>query len=117
MKIVLVTILTLFTLNGLVSAQSGITEFVPFRNFIDQTTTADAADYLARLGSRVKDAAAFEEMRQHILTLYQDVDVYHSFLLDSSHFDCVRIEQQPAVRLYGLQTIASPPPQSAVRVV
>jgi neprosin-like protein len=111
-KIALGTTLVLFMLNGLVSGQSGPTEFVPFRNFIDQTTTADASDYLARPDSKVKDAAAFEEMRQHILNMYQDVDVSHSFVLDSSHYDCVPITQQPAVRKYGIRKIASPPPDS-----
>jgi hypothetical protein len=111
-KIVFGTILALFTLNGLVSAQSGPTEFVPFRNFIDQTATAEAGSHLARPASKVKDAAAFEEMRQHILTMYQGVEVNHSFVLDSSYYDCVPVEQQPAVRTYGLKKIASPPPQS-----
>jgi hypothetical protein len=111
-RIALGTTLALFMLSGLVSAQSGPAEFVPFRNFIDQTVTADAGDYLARPASKVKDAAAFEEMRQHILNMYQDVEVNHSFVLDSAHYDCVPIEQQPAVRKYGIKKIATPPPQS-----
>ena len=111
-KIALGTTLALFLLNGLVSAQSGPTEFVPFRNFIDQTTTVNAADYLGQPASKVKDAGAFEEMRQHILNMYHGVEVNHSFVLDSAHYDCVPIEQQPAVRKYGIKKIASPPPQS-----
>jgi neprosin-like protein len=109
-------VLVLFMLNALISAQSRPTpkEFVSFRDFIDRTTTADSSEYLARSASRVKDAAAFEEMRQHILTMYQGVEVYHSFVLDSSHYDCVPIEQQPAVRKYGIKKIASPPPQSTL---
>lgn len=109
-KIAYSAILALFMMNGLVSAQSGPTEFVPFRNFIDQTTTADASDYLARADSQVKDAVAFEEMRQHILNMYRDVDVNHSFVLDSSHYDCVPVMQQPAVRKYGIKKLATPPP-------
>jgi len=61
--------LALFLLNGLASAQSAHAEFVPFRNLIDQTATANADDYLSRPDSKVKDAAAFEEMRKHILSL------------------------------------------------
>jgi neprosin-like protein len=113
-KIAFGTTLTLLMLNGLVRAQSGPAEFVPFRNFIDQTVTAGAGDYLARPASKLKDAAAFEEMRQHILNMYQGVEVNHSFVLDSSHYDCVPIEQQPAVRRYGLTKIASPPPDSTL---
>jgi len=109
-KIAYTATLALFMLNGLVSAQSAPAEFVPFRNFMDQTITANADDYLSRPDSKVKDAAAFEEMRQHILHMYQDVDVNHSFVLDSAHYDCVPIMQQPAVRKYGLKKIATPPP-------
>jgi hypothetical protein len=114
-RIVFATLLALFMLNGLVSAQSAPVDFVPFRNFIDQTATASAGDYLNRPGSRVKDAAAFEQMRQHILNLYQGIEVQHSFILDSSHYDCVSINQQPAVRKYGLKNIATPPPLSMIK--
>src|ERR1700674_2303964 len=52
-------------------------------------------------------------MRRHILTMYQGVEVNHSFMLGSQHFDCVPIDQQPTVRLLGLK-VASPPPDSAL---
>jgi hypothetical protein len=58
----------------------------------------------------VRDAAAFEEMRQYILAMYQGVNVTHSFILGTHHVDCVPIEQQPSVRLLGLKEIATPPP-------
>ncbi|MGA7632123.1 MAG: neprosin family prolyl endopeptidase [Terriglobales bacterium] len=111
-KLALGTTLTLLMLNGVVSAQSAPAKFVPFQNFIDQTTTADASDYLSRPASKVKDAGAFEEMRQHILNTYQDVEVNHSFVLDSAHYDCVPTMQQPAVRKYGITKVATPPPAS-----
>jgi hypothetical protein len=114
-QVAFATLLTLFMLNGLVSAESGPKQFVPFRSFMDQTLTADSADYVAEPGNNVKDGAAFEEMRQHILNLYQGVDVYHSFVLGSSYYDCVRIDQQPAFRKYGLKQTATPPPQSLLR--
>jgi hypothetical protein len=38
--------------------------------------------------------------------------VNHSFVLDSAHYDCLPIMQQPAVRKYGLKQIASPPAES-----
>jgi len=87
-------------------------EFVPFKSFIDSTRAANVSSHMMRQESRVKDSAAFEEMRQHILTMYRGVEVKHSFVRDSSHFDCVPIEQQPAVRILGLQNIAAAPPQS-----
>ena len=99
-------------LSGRLSAQSGVTEFVSFRDFINRTTTANPNEYVARPDSRLRDAAAFEEMRQHILAMYGGVEVSHSFVLDSSHFDCIPIDQQPAFRIRGIKSIASPPPQS-----
>jgi Neprosin len=113
-KIALGTTLALFMFNGFAGAQSGPAEFVPFRSFIDQTTTANASNFLGQPSSKVKDAAAFEQMRQHILNMYQGVDVIHSFVRDSSHYDCVPIMQQPAVRKYGIKQIATPPPQSSL---
>jgi hypothetical protein len=84
-QLIVATLLILFMLNGLASAEP--VKFVPFREFIDKTTTATVGDYLSLPGSAVKDAAAFEEMRQHILNMYQDVDVNHSFVLNSAHYD------------------------------
>jgi hypothetical protein len=91
--------------------QSRVREFVPFKSFLE---TAHAADSMAfrQSGSRVKDAAAFEEMRQHLIATYRGVEVKHSYVQHSSHFDCVPTEQQPTVRAFGLKSIASAPPQS-----
>ena len=91
--------------------QSSVTEFIPFKNFLENAKAADSVDFI-RAGSRVKDAAAFEEMRQHIFTMYSGIEVKHSFVLYSDHFDCVPIMQQPTVRILGLKSIATAPPQS-----
>jgi len=108
------TILALFLLNGLMSAQPAPTEFVSFGSFIDQTKTANAGDFMGRADSHVRDAEAFEEMRQHILKMYDGVEVEHSFMMGNNYYDCVPVEQQPAVRLHGLK-VATPPPQSLLR--
>jgi hypothetical protein len=113
-KVALGTALALFMLGGLAGAQSTSVEFVPFGSFIDQTAKADANDYMARPASKVQDAASFEEMRQHILNMYEGVDVNHSFVLGSAHYDCIPAMQQPAVRKYGLTTIAAPPTTAAL---
>src|SRR5438067_2139460 len=99
----------LVTLGGPVSAQSGPKGFVPFGDFRQSVPAVDSGQYLTRPTSRVKTAESFEQMRQHILSLYQGVEVSHSFLLDSQHFDCVPVAQQPSVRLLGLKGIAPPP--------
>lgn len=83
---------------------------ISFQNFIANTYSAGAADYMARPDSHVRDAISFEEMRQHVLALYDGVEVRHSFLLGGHAFDCIPIEQQASFRRYGQDKIASPPP-------
>jgi hypothetical protein len=94
-------------------AQSNENGFVPFKSFLENTKTVQMHD-LARFESQVKDATSFLEMRQHILTMYRGVEVAHSFVLSSSHFDCIPIGQQPTVTALGLKTIAPAPPQSVL---
>jgi hypothetical protein len=98
---------------GALEAQQTPSAFVPFDDFMWSTQSARFEDYSGRAESRVQEASAFEEMRQHILAMYQGVQVTHSFVLDSSHFDCIPVGQQPALRLLGLQSIALPPETSA----
>ena len=107
-------ILGLMMLSASLSAQSELKEFESHRDFMNRTVTADSSEYLARPGNRVHDSAAFEEMRQHILAMYRGVEITHSFVLDSAHYDCIPVDQQPALRNHGIKTIASPPPQSAL---
>jgi Neprosin len=103
----------LFLTSGIVSAQATHASFVPFNDFVENTRAANPNEFLsqatANVNVRVKDAQSFEEMRQHILGLYEGVNVSHSFVLDGDHFDCVPVEQQPGVRMQGLKRIATPP--------
>jgi hypothetical protein len=91
-------------------AQLESAKFVPHSDFIKNTQTAQYSDFSARPESKVKDEAAFEEMRQSILDRYQEVEVTHSFVIGQQHYDCVPVERQPAVRNYNLMNIATPPP-------
>jgi len=109
-RLTLGLILALLVPAGLLQAQSTATGFTPFGEFIARV----GAQTIAPPGALVKDAASFTEMRQYVLTMYQGVQVGHSFVQDSSTFDCIRIHQQPSVRLLGLGTIATPPPLSAL---
>jgi hypothetical protein len=95
---------------GVLHAQVVPNQFVPFRNFIEKTQAASSDIYMARAESRVKDATAFEEMRQYILTMYQGIHVRHSFVRDNNHVDCVPVMEQPSARLLGLTEIPTPPP-------
>jgi hypothetical protein len=91
-------------------AQSSARPFVTFQDFVSGVAAADSAVYRTGAEARVQDEPAFEEMRQHILSLYDGVKPTHSFLLDAHYIDCIPIEQQPSVRALGLKQIAAPPP-------
>jgi len=93
---------------ALAGAQTTPARFITFNNFLQSVKNAQARDFLTRTASKIKDAAAFEEMRQYILSLYQGVTVKHSYVLDSQTFDCVPIEQQPSLRTLGSNKLASP---------
>jgi hypothetical protein len=95
---------------GLANASAQIRPVVRFEHFLQQTRAARFEMYSGGPETAVRDAAAFEEMRQYILAMYQGVTVTHSFVLGTHHVDCVPIEQQPSVRLLGLKDIATPPP-------
>jgi hypothetical protein len=103
--------LVLAASGSLAFAQSQRAQFVPFGSFVENTRNANSSDFLAHPGNKVKDAAAFEEMRQSILDRYQGVEVTHSFMAGGQHYDCIPINQQPAVRNFNISKIASAPPQ------
>jgi hypothetical protein len=95
-------------------AESVSTQFVPFKQFFQESSGVNPAVYLFRPGNRVRDVRSFEQMRQHILLLYQGVEVSHSFTRDSDYFDCVAIEQQPSVRVLHLKEVAAPLPMASI---
>ena len=104
------TLSTILVAAGLpMSAQSAVTEFVPFNNFMERTASASAM-HVHGPQSRVKGAAEFDEMKRHLTTMYEGIQVSHSFVKDASHFDCIPVGQQPSVRVLGLDAIATPPP-------
>ncbi len=82
---------------------------IPFDQFVQQVATTPLATEMSKPGTQVSDAPSFEAMRSHVLTMYNGVQVKHSFLLDTHPFDCVPMMQQPSVRLQHLTTIATPP--------
>ncbi|HVR07515.1 MAG TPA: neprosin family prolyl endopeptidase [Thermoanaerobaculia bacterium] len=99
---------------AMVAAQqaSGDT-FVGLRAFLSAVTAAQPEAYMARPASKVRTSAAFEEMRRHVLTMYEGVQSKHGFVLDSQYFDCIPIEQQPSLRLRKLKLAALPPARLA----
>jgi hypothetical protein len=95
------------------AAQTAQVPFVPFHDFVERTRSANIYQMTAP-GTRVRDAAAFEEMRAHLMKLYDGVEVAHSYVIGSSHFDCIPAAQQPAARMRGVKA-ATPPPAALLR--
>lgn len=88
---------------------------VPFQQFLEEVRVARPEAFEKAQGTQVQDKLEFGKMRQHILSLYEGVDVEHSFLLDGQVFDCVPVAQQPSVRQLGLDKaeLEAPPPALA----
>jgi Neprosin len=88
------------------SDAKGIQSFEDFRN---EVQTAQHATYRAGPRARVAGPDAFEEQRQHLIKLYGGVTARHSFIDSAGQvFDCIPIEQQPALRLRG-ESLKTPP--------
>ena len=73
--------------------------FPSLKAFIDLVQDAKHSVYSARAESKVAHEDAFDEMRTHILTLYDKAEAHNSFMDESGAiFDCIPIEQQPALK-------------------
>ncbi|MFC5741358.1 neprosin family prolyl endopeptidase [Dyella tabacisoli] len=102
----------LFALAGSfpLAAQANQTQFVSFQQFMENTHSSHATNFVLDGNNKVKSEAAFEDMRQHVLHVYEGVQVQQSFVLGGDYFDCVPMLQQPGARQGGLKAIAAPPP-------
>jgi hypothetical protein len=89
--------------------QAAPSQFKDFRAFMQEVQSAPATSYVGAPGSNVRDAAALEEMRAHILRMYSGMPVINSFEHDGQTFDCVPVMAQPSVRLRGMTQLAPPP--------
>ena len=103
-------VLGALVLSAPVVAQANAAHITPFNEFRDSLRTANSFDYVNNSAVHVAGPAAFEEMRQHLLSLYEGVNAGRSYLFEDQVFDCVPIEQQPSVRLLGITHIEEPPP-------
>lgn len=86
--------------------------FIPFDQFLGEARNSQFTDYATRPGAKVRDAAAFEEMRQHILAMYDGARVVSSFTVEGAYVDCLTTDTQPSVRLQHIARIETPPPSS-----
>ena len=63
---------------------------VPFTVFIQNVTNARYSDYAHLPTTKVQNEQAFEEMRAHILKLYDGVQVDSTYMSDGQYIDCIR---------------------------
>jgi hypothetical protein len=96
--------------------------FQPFDAFFTSVQQAQPTSFVGQPGFAVESAAAFEEMKNHLLQLYAGVMPRNSFVgPDRQIVDCVPIDQQPGLRpLSGLRLELSkdvPQPAAAARDV
>lgn len=78
---------------------------VSFDAFVASLSSARYQDYATGSGARVRDQAAFQEMRNYLQTMYQDTVVSHSYTdVGGGVFDCVR---------QGRPTASAPAPAPA----
>jgi len=71
----------------------------PFQSFIAKAKAARPSAFVGKPGFAVESAAAFAEMRAHVLDFYSGVTVRNSFIgSDGLIIDCVPIDQQPGLR-------------------
>ena len=95
---------------GVASAQPTPDRFVSFSEFVQAVRSATLSKYGSAPDVRVGSVGAFDEMRRHVLEIYDSVHVTHSYMLDSQYFDCVPIIEQPSARQLGLTSIDTTPP-------
>jgi hypothetical protein len=97
------------------------------RAFVDSLQSAEHGEFAATAAARVAHEDAFAEMKSHILGLYENVEAPHSFVDETGAiFDCIPVEQQPALRgsrepvpkapdLPSLEAADAPPKTAAAR--
>lgn len=85
---------------------------LPFDDFMRGLKDAHSAAFVRRPGAAVKDAQAFEQMRDYLLHLYEGMHVRQSYRVGSQVIDCVPVNEQPSLR-QSTKGIAAPPPGAA----
>ena len=86
--------------------QSNDQPFLSFRDF-KNSLTASRQEALAE--PMATEQPSLAEMRQHLIRMYESVDAAHSFMDASGQiFDCIPIEQQPALKGTGGRPAAPP---------
>ena len=80
---------------------------LPFRQFVESLEKFSPSQHLEAAGSQVLHEEAVQDMNNHLKRHYQGVEAVHSFVDENgSVFDCIPIEQQPALKQSGVAPAA-----------
>lgn len=79
-----------------------IAHFVLLAEHLEYVAAAEYGEYVDLEDVHVESEEAFEEMKRHILVMYEGVDNTHSFIYYDQHVDCITIETQPSVLLHKI---------------
>ena len=75
---------------------------LPFRQFVESLEKVSPSQHFEAAGSQVLHEEAVQDMNNHLKRHYQGVEAVHSFVDENgSVFDCIPIEQQPALKQSG----------------
>lgn len=85
-------------------------KLVPFGEFVNSLKQTNLTTFKEDPATKVSSTANFEDMRSYLADHYSSITVPHSFIdEDGQIWDCVPIDQQPALKGTGKKA-ASPPP-------
>ena len=95
------------------SATGGFTSNgpVPFSTFLQHVSQAQFSDYAQSPTTKVQNESAFNEMRTHILKVYEGVKADSSYSVDGQTFDCVVVSS--AVTTNPPRQVGTPGTQSS----
>jgi hypothetical protein len=80
-------------------------------DFVKSLSSAQYDDFRTRADAKVESANAFDQMKDHLLKLYQNVEAQHTFIENGGKIvDCIPIEQQPSLRSWKGRILSAPPP-------
>jgi hypothetical protein len=84
-------------------------KLIPFAEFVNSLEKTTIAEFQQDPDTKVSSAGHFDEMRAYLSDHYSGITVPHSFMdEDGQIWDCVPIDQQPALKGTG-QRAATPP--------
>src|ERR1700731_2569617 len=73
--------------------------FASLKAYVDSIQSVTRATFTAKPESKVAHDDAFADMKAHIVKLYDKTEAPHSFMDESGAvYDCIPIEQQPALK-------------------